>query len=186
MAFTKLEPQPAQRAEEDLVRTDDPATSPYDQPAPGLYPDEIAVVLDTGELVAVSVSSPWLGNNGGIELRGWARLIGEDGQTVCTPSGLHIELEISHNVESPKVNRFSRDTLAKEMLLLLLGEPATIVEYDNPPLPEEERPEGWTPTFEAPMIPWSDDFRLESSIQHAMACAAAGADELDPGALLDL
>lgn len=193
MAYTKLEPQPAPRDEELLDREPErdeqgviTGPPPYDVPAPGLYPDEIAVEIDTGELVAVCVSTPWLGNNQGIALHAGARLIEPDGTTKLTPSGLHVEVEIIHNVENPKVERFGRGTLAKEMLLLVLGEPETIVTYDNPPIAEEDKPVDWAPTFEAPMIPWSADFRLDASIRTALAAAAADADELDPGALLDL
>lgn len=193
MGFTKMNPQPGPRDEELLdrepVRDEQGkiiADAPYDTAAPGLYPNEIAVELDTGEFIAVEVETPWLGNNMGIELHAFARLIEPDGTTKLTPKGQHVEVEIRHNVESPKVERFGREALAKEMLLLVLGEPLTVVEYVNPPIAEEDKPIGWTETFEAPMIPWSPEFCLNASIRSALAASASDADELDPGALLDL
>lgn len=178
MSFIKLDPQPAPRA----------AGLDYETIAPGLYPDETAVQLDSGELVAVAIEAvTWLENGAGVAMVAVARLIGADGATAGAVPGQHLETKLPHTASPVEIDQFGLPAVQKEMLLAVLGEPATIVTRNNPPPPDPANPpDGWTETFDAPMILWPEEVRLNVSIRHALVSATAAAVELDPGAILGL
>jgi hypothetical protein len=67
------------------------ATLPYDQIAPGRYPDEYTVLIDSTLLVAASAQPKWLENGAGVEITVIMRCINSDGSTKTTAAGQHIE-----------------------------------------------------------------------------------------------
>lgn len=190
MAYTLLDPQPPLRDEEMLDKAypegGTPDDAPYNQVAPGLYPNEKAFVTAQGDIVAIAVESRWLPNNEGVVFNAWGRLINADGSTKLAGDGDdHIETEVSASMTAVEYDRWGQDALAREMLLVILGEPETIVERPNPPPPDiNNPPEGWTETFEAPLIGFSHDYRLNASIQHAMKVAQEASQPFDPAALI--
>jgi hypothetical protein len=95
--------------------------SPYDQVAPGLYPDETLVELDTGERVAVSVEPYWL-EGGGVSLHGYARWVEDDGSTKISPDGKPVELSISNTFDHGWLEKYSQSQLATEIIRIMLGE----------------------------------------------------------------
>lgn len=161
MGYSKADPQPGARD----------AALAYEDIGPGLYPDETAVKLDTGELVAVSVRPEWLANGSGVALRGWARWIDADGRTHLCPSGQDVELEFCHTASAVDVAAHGVPALAAEVLKLLLGEEPAEVEIDD---------------GTAPLIGWSPEVRLNASIRHAITSVAATKTASDAGALLGL
>ena len=83
MSYTKVSPQPQLR---------DPNNDAVS--APGLYPSEVAVQLDTGEYVAVYVERTWQENNAGLAFYTSARLINADGSTKLCVAGKEIVIEV--------------------------------------------------------------------------------------------
>lgn len=135
MNYTPLDPQPPQRHPGWLNRLqpDEDTPAPYDQIAPGLYPDELAVRLNTGELVAVSVERRRLKNGAGMEFRTWARHIEEDGRTKLDPHGEEMELETTFSASHDFIHRRGsgdedgEEVIARELMNLMLGEEPTVV-----------------------------------------------------------
>lgn len=164
MSYTKMEPQPGPRAPE----------LDYDDTGPGLYPDESAVVLDDGTMVAVSVMTEWLENGAGASLAACARAIEADGTTRLTSQSQHIESNFRHTADVVSIERHGLPALAKEVLLLVLGEPATMVDEDD----------GAGGTMQVPMVAWSVEIRLNASIRQSLTVATQPVQ--DPGALLGL
>lgn len=214
MKFTVLEPQPPRRNPATLVKepiaTEDPAVflpSPYDTVAPGLYPDEMAVQLDTGELVAVAVQTqlPAAQDNritgGGLVFFGWARLINQDGSTRLDPSGHEIEIETrfpatpSFIASRKTQEERGEDRIARELIMLMLGEdPETMEIVGDPDAPPtaiavdeadwhahpEKAPPGTILNPEAatvPIIPWAPDVRQNNGIRQAIALAERASGE---------
>lgn len=146
MPYSLADPQPAPR---DAEMEDSDV-------GPGLYPDETAYLLDTGELVAVSVKSSWLQNGGSVEICAWVRAIDAAGQTVmCGASEL--EIEYRHTFDAGSVTRLTVPVIATEVLKAMLGEdPATeIVDGD-----------------EVALVPISPDARNDISIRVQLATIA--------------
>jgi hypothetical protein len=180
---------------------------------PGLHPDESVLEMDSGELVAVSVEPKWPDNNSGLSLHGWARLIEADGASKLDPTGaldsngrpVVIETSISVNCDPQMLEAHGQKKLAKEVLLALLGEPPTMVRLKKDPkappppaiavdaadwkLHPEKAPPGTVlnpDATEAPMIPWSDEARLNASVLRAAATVKTVAAGFDPAKVLDL
>ena len=160
MTYIKLTPQPALR---------DPASA--DIAAPGLYPNEVAVQLDTGELVAVFVERSWQANNAGVEFYTSARLVNADGSTKLCPTGCEVVTEFRHGSTSAEVAAHGADALATQHVMAVLGEPIAQVAIPNPdpaPAPQTQ-----------PMIPWDQTFLANVSIRtaiHAVGCAGEVSD----------
>jgi hypothetical protein len=165
MSYTILDPQPAARAAE----LEDDAVGP------GLYAGEIAVQLAGGDLAAVSVTAERLANGGGVALTARARAIEADGSTRLCAQDKPIETAAAHKADVTAVTRDGVDVLSREMLLLVLGEPETLVERTNP---DDQT------SFEAPLIGISEEAKLNASIAHAIEVAEACAAASDPAALL--
>jgi hypothetical protein len=151
MSYTLLSPQPAQR---DSSLADD-------EIGPGLYPDEAAVELDDGSLVAVSAVAKWQENGAGVILTGCARHIDADGTTHLCPYGAHVETSFSHTAGAGQVAQVGVDAIAKEMMLAMLGEPLT------------------------GLVQWSPELLTNVSIRAAIAAVAStGPTAINPASLL--
>lgn len=137
-------------------------TLDYDTVAPGLYEGETAVQLDTGERVAVAVSSRWLQNGAGVSFKGWGRQITEDGSTMIGPEGQEIATQFVHSESPVTVDKFGLDAISKETLMAILGEMPTIVEW--PSAPGED-------VVKMPMVNWSEELKLNVNIRVAIAHA---------------
>lgn len=126
---------------------------PYDQATPGLYPDEQVFVLDTGELIAVSVETYANVEQGfGPAFHGYARWIQEDGQTVQTTAGTHVEATWPVSVDADIFARIQEkhgsatvDVIATDVARLMLGEEPQLIET----IPAND--EG-TETMDVPLI----------------------------------
>jgi hypothetical protein len=149
MPYTKLDPQISRRDE----------ALAYDDVGPGLYADETAVELDTGELVAASVSTQWMANGGGIAVTACARWIDSDGQTQLCGHAQHIEVTSSHSFDAGYVALHGAAALSRDVLMLVLGEETTIGT-------------------------WSEEVKLNTSIRRAITCVGEAAEAADAGALL--
>lgn len=221
MAFTIIDPKIPQRTPQLLIQqaipnpwvwveegAERPLVVPYDEVAPGLYPGETVVELDTGEIIAVSVATKRLANGGGLEFRGWARQIEPDGRTKRDPAGQEMELEFPTSA-SPAVlaaletdEETAKDRISREVMLMMLGEPPTMrpVHVDpEAPVPEvavdaqdfEDHPEKAPPgtilnpeATEVPILPLSDEVRSNASIRFALQMARATNAEVDVSPLL--
>lgn len=170
--------------------------APYDQVAPGLYPDETAVRLDSGELVAISVAAGRQANGGGMVYLGWVRAIAEDGQTLRDGAGQELELEFRHPMDAGVLSALETptergdDRVKREIMLMMLGEPPTMrpIPVDpavaaNPPAVPDGHFQDPAAGF-APVIDWAADVRLNASIRHAIALADSARAEPDVAALL--
>lgn len=149
---------------------------PYDQLAPGLYPDEQVVQLDTGEFIAVSVEANWL-DGAGVALIGYARWVNEDGSSVLSPDGKQVEVSMSNSFDAGWLAKYSQSTLATEIIQLMLGEPGTMVPVEIIPgspgiIPDDSIPETTKVDLESteqPMIALSQEGREQGSIRTAIA-----------------
>jgi hypothetical protein len=135
-----------------------------DERPAGLSDGEAAIMLDGGQMVAVSVTSRWLENGAGVAFLASARWIEADGRTLSCPNGQPVRTEATHNADPHTVRVHGVDAIAKELLLAVLGEPQTILERAG---------EGGG--FEAPMLMHGDQWRMNASIRHAIDAAAATA-----------
>lgn len=153
MAYTLLTPQPGPRDE----------SLSWDDLGPGLYSDETALVLDTGELIAVSVVPKWMENGGGVSFTGWARWMEADGQTKLCGHGQHVETAFTYHADAASVEAKTIPFIAKEMIHLLLGEELTTEELTNE--------DGSKMVINACM--WNEDIKLNASIRHALKAVAS-------------
>ena len=155
MAYTIINPQPSQRAADagDQVNVS------------GLYPNEVAVTLDTGEDVAVFVQRTWTTNNAGLSFYASGRLINADGSTKLCVAGAEIVVEFQHVSSQNEIDAQGIDPLTKCHVLAILGEPITAV-----PVP------GATDGTTMPMIPWSEPFLASVSVRHAIAATAVAGE----------
>lgn len=117
---------------------------PYDFIAPGLYPDEKVFQLDTGEEIALSVSTARKPSGAGMEFTGWARVITGDGTTLLDAAGEEMEIEFRHIVTMPAFAALddpkdpAEARIGREIMLLMLGADPTMVPVHvdpNAPVP---------------------------------------------------
>jgi hypothetical protein len=162
MGYTVTNPQPAPRAADATAISD-----------PGLYTDEVAVTLDTGDCVAVYVERTWQENNAGLVFYASGRLINADGSTKLCPNGSEVVVEFNHLSSLAEISTNGIDALTKCHLLAVLGEPITQVTIDA---------NGTEVT--QPMIPWSDTSLANWSIRHAISSVAEVGAASNLGALL--
>jgi hypothetical protein len=137
MGYTKMNPQPA-----------------------GLADGEVAILLDARDLVAVSASARWLANNGGLHIEARARWIEETGITRLCAHGQEVVTTASHNTGVAEAHRYGVATLTREALLLILGEPPSLMKCV---------PENGGGLSERPVLDVHDDVRTNCSIQHAIS-----------------
>lgn len=185
-----------------------PTFIPYNEIAPGLYPDETVYRLDTGEDVALSVSTKRIATGGGMEFQGWARVIEPDGRTMRDKAGEEMELHSIHPVDAATFERLDEPDapaeakISREVMLLMLGEDPTMVDVHVDPdalVPEialddadwKRNPHKAPPgtvlnpgESRAPMIGWADEVRLNASIRHALKLFRRAQPEVDVAAVL--
>lgn len=132
-----------QRAPEMLVRDRlDDRHSPWNEVAPGLYPDETVVKLSTGELVAVSVEPEILPNNAGVALTSFARWIEEDGSTKIGPGASPVETSHSASFDHGWIDLHTPEQLRDEVVKLVLGEkPAMTDIHVDPEVVSGQKPQ---------------------------------------------
>lgn len=161
MAFQKMTTQPALRDEK----------LPEDVIAPGLYPGEVAVRIDMAAFnnppVAVSADMKRLGNGAGVAITAWARAIKTDGESRVDRHGQDIETATTANFTPEDVKQYGARPLAKEVMLLVMGEP-----------PQLSRADG------KPVLDVPDAVRLNASIREAIATVVDTGPAEDAGAIL--
>ena len=164
--------------------------APYDVIAPGLYPDEKAYTLSSGENVAVSLRSDRLTNNGGMAFTVWVRWIKPDGSSKLDDSGQDVEISFRHTADVAQLQEHGDVVIAKELLLAALGEaPETTQTVTIDPLPADA-PAGMNllgepgTTVELPIVMIEPTMRLNASIKSAIEYARKSG-EMDPGSLLE-
>lgn len=129
MSYIKLDPQPAALAD-----------------------GELALQLDDGTVVAVSVETKWLSNGSGVSMYGQARWIAADGTAQVDAHQQNIETSLHHNADAEMVKKFDVQTLSKDLIMALLGEPRDLVVFD-PAEPARV------------MVPWSADTLANAQIR---------------------
>lgn len=103
MSYAKIDPQPS-----------------------GLQPGEIAVALDSGETVAVSVTLTPQANNAPSFLHAVARQIGTDGSAVLDASGNAVMTEFTYSLTASEANDPTAfQAVQRDCLMAVLGEPVT-------------------------------------------------------------
>lgn len=88
-----------------------------------LAKDEVALELDDGTIVAVSVSPVWEPNNAGVVFTGKARCLCDDGESETCPHGQEIRTTFTYNVAVGLVEERGIDKIAKDVAMALIGEP---------------------------------------------------------------
>lgn len=88
-----------------------------------LAKDEVALELDDGTIVAVSVSSIWEPNNAGVVFTGKARCLCENGESETCSHGQEIATSFTFNVSSDLVELRGIGNIAKDVAMALIGEP---------------------------------------------------------------
>jgi hypothetical protein len=140
--------------------------------APGLYPDEVAVTLDTGQGVAVYVESTVPDNNAGLNFYASARAINSDGSTQLN-GNTQLVTEFQHASSQAELKAYGAGPVGLCMVLAALGEPITQVSVVS-----------GDATVEQGMIPWDANFLLSVSIRTMLAMAATSNTSINAAALL--
>lgn len=118
-----------------------------------LAPNETALKLDDGSTVVVSVDAKVSPNNTEITFTGKAR---------CLDTGAKVSF--THSESASRVLSLGRDTIAKDMILAMLGEP-------NP----------------LPKIPWSAAMRDQINVRNVISLKKATVSKpINPGKALGL
>jgi len=146
-----------------------------DELGPGLYPGEVVVVID-GQDVAVSVASEWL-VNGSVGFTAWARPIEPDGRTMTGPADQELEREFCYTASARLAAKHGVQTLSVEMMLVVLGEPPTMVDVPA---------DAGATSVQAPIIDLAEDMRVGVSVRQALAVIDDTSPAPDAGALLGL
>jgi hypothetical protein len=92
----------------------------------GLNDGETAVLLDSGDLVAVSCFVKRQVNTNNPVYCATARAINPDGSPWCDAHGYEIKTSIRHSACDAEVEAVGDDALRRECMLLVLGEPPTM------------------------------------------------------------
>jgi hypothetical protein len=148
MPYSLMDPQPAELAE-----------------------GEIGLQLDDGTLVAVSVSMRRPANNSGLAFTANGRCLNPDGTTSTCACGDPVASSFTHSASAAEVAALTGAAIRREMLLALLGEPASTHEVDG---------------VEAPLINWGADLLATVSLRNAAVLASATSDGTGAEALLGL
>jgi hypothetical protein len=151
MSYTVMAVQPAARA----------AGIPDSQIAPGLYPNELAVTLDSGQDVALYVDANPVDNNAGIVFYGSARVISANGQTQMS-GAVQMVTELQHTSSQAEIAAYGASALAQCVALAMLGEPIPTVTVNS----------GGTSVTQ-PMIPWDANLLASASVRTMIAAATA-------------
>jgi hypothetical protein len=146
-------------------------------PQPPLLDGEVAIQLDDGELIAVSVKEEWQSNGGGVHLLAMARWIQADGTQETAPDGTPIVATFSNNFGPLQIDEHGMDALRREALLVILGEDSTAT---RPVLVDSTAPDLGSvlsladdvaldpAAATAPLLSVTPEIRLNSSIRNQM------------------
>lgn len=167
MAFQRAPTQPPLRS---------PPNAPETVAAvAGLFPGEVAVRLETLHLIGVRFHRKRLGTGAGVLIEAVARWITGTGAQRTEADGDPIMVAFPYSASMAEIEKHGLPALTKEVGLIVLGELPTMVDV---PVAEGE------PAVQAPMIPVSDEVRLNASIRKAIALAADSAVTADSGTIL--
>jgi hypothetical protein len=171
MAFSKMAVQPGARAADLLP----------DEIGPGLYPGEVALQFGAAQFAAVGVDPKWErdtgGVAGGVTITARARYIKADGTTKLTGHDEPLEVEWRARFSVEDVKAFGVKALAKEVALVVLGEP--------PQLMRDVPIEGGG-VEQHPVLNVSDSLRANVSLREAVLVSKDTAAAPDTGAILGL
>lgn len=151
------------------------ASLAYDAIGPGLYDDgEVLVQIGT-DYCAISVDIEWLDNGAGTVFKSIARWCAADGSTLTCPKGAHVESGFSHTALPSDVNTFGVQAIAKDVMLMTLGEqPLLERTYTNA--------DGTTGT--QLMFNYTDDFKANVSITQQISNVQAITNMADAKTIL--
>lgn len=166
MGYSKIKRTIGDRDEAMLERTPG-RLSPYDQVAPGLYPDETALLLDGKHEVAVSVERKWLPNGAGIAFHAFARLIEKDGATQLTEGEDHIESAVTFHCDPVTLEQFGADAIATDLARIVIGE--------EPALLRDVPVDGEDP-IKVPVVALSEEVLSNASIRAQIAAVAVASE----------
>ena len=121
-----------------------------------VLPGEMAVELDSGDLVAAWCERKRV--DAGLCYHARARAIDEDGVTLVDARGRLVQTEFKHSISVDKVAEKGDENVTRDILMLVLGEPVTVIN-------------------------WPEQARRDASIRVAIA-AAAVTGTADAGAVL--
>lgn len=146
MTYTIVDPQPPLRD----------VNLAWEDIGPGLYDDgEVLVSIDTN-YAAVSVKTQWLDNGSGAAFTATARWCDNTGQTQVCSNGCQVETVFTHTADPSTIATYTVSALAKDMLLLVLGEnPITLTGEGTP------------------VINLSEEVKLNISVRHAISIVEA-------------
>ena len=161
MSYTVMATQPSLRA----------AGIPDSEIAPGLYPNEVAVTLDSGQDVAIYVDAKPADNNAGIIFYASARAIDATGQTQMH-GAIQMVTECQHTSSQAEVTQYGASALAQAMVLAVLGEPIPTVTVNS----------GGTQVSQ-PIIPWDANFLANVSIRAMFTASTASSAITTSGVL---
>jgi hypothetical protein len=119
---------------------------------PNLKEGETAVLLSTGELVAVSCFVKRQIHTNNVVYCSVARAIDKHGSTMRDAHGYDIKTEMRHAACDAEVQTHGDAAMRRECMMLVLGEPLTVLNGE-------------------PMVAWSDGIITQSSIRRAAAAA---------------
>ena len=165
MGYTKHRKKIPVRKETMLIRGPNGRGGTYDERAPGLYPDETAVDLDDGSLVAVSVERHWNSNGAGLAFHAYARLIEPDGTTVAAPNDADLESVITFNADPVTLDKYGEQAIADDLARLVLGEETQLKRE----VPVEDGAE----PLEVAIVSPSEEAKLNASIRFQARAAKA-------------
>ena len=129
----------------------------FNQIAPGLYPGEETLRLDTDAFIALSVQTHWLENGEGVSFHASARWIEEDGSTKVTEKDQPIKAGFSVTIPAIMAIKYGVDALATDAARIVLGEEPLVME--TVPMGEGEEP------IEVPVINLSPEVKANASIR---------------------
>ncbi|WP_428309243.1 hypothetical protein [Hydrocarboniphaga sp.] len=122
----------------------------------------VALELDSGELVAAACELMRCPNSHNVVVRPMAIAIDAYGDPISDSHGEIIAVEHRHSCCDTELDRAGEAAIKREALLLVLGEPPTLVTPADGGEPEQ-------------LIPWPGEIRASASIRRALrASAAAG------------
>lgn len=122
------------------------------EPISVIAPDEELLLLDTGDYVAASCSAYRHEHMGGRTLIGVVRWLDHEGGAVLDALDRRVLVTMQHTASVGQLTRYGEGPLKRELLLMLLGEPPTLIEGE-------------------PIIIWPDDVRASVSIRNAITAA---------------
>ncbi len=156
------------------------------QPQPqGLDAGEVMYMLEDGSTyVAVSLVPSWLPNGAGVEFRAKARWVDENGMQNTDGDGNPVCTEYSTSQDAYHVNQYGVPALAKDVLLLLLGEPPELTKevpvggVQFPDVGQDTSSVDWTDNTSTPLpvVSLPEDHAAAINIRNMVSAVQAVVD----------